>query len=310
MKTKENKGPFAYSLLVLSANKSPVGSNASILAVNPNDGEQTTFLDIDGYTPDGIGVDHENKRIYWTHMGKLTGGETSNDNDGTIYCVNFDGSGQHAVVPAGKTFTPKQLTLDIPRGFIYWSDREGMRVMRSDFDGRNITVLVQAGEGEEDRKDATNHCVGVAIDVAAGYLYWTQKGPAKGGKGRIFRAGLSIPRGQTASNRKDIELLFENLPEPIDLEIEAVQGYLYWTDRGAAPKGNTLNRAKLETIGREAYEILADGYQEIIGLTIVPDLSAVFTSDIGGNIRKFDLHTNHDTLVFKGPRMLTGISIF
>ena len=38
-----------------------------------------------------------------------------------------------------------------------------------------------------------DECVGVALDTARGHLYWTQKGPAKGGQGRILRAGLAVP---------------------------------------------------------------------------------------------------------------------
>ena len=37
-----------------------------------------------------------------------------------------------------QTFTPKQLKIDEASGKLYWSDREGMRVMRSNMDGSNI----------------------------------------------------------------------------------------------------------------------------------------------------------------------------
>ena len=40
------------------------------------------------------------------------------------------------------------------------------------------------------------------------------------GKGRLFRASVEIPTGQTASSRTDIELLYDGLPEPIDLELD------------------------------------------------------------------------------------------
>ena len=46
--------------------------------------------------------------------------------------------------------------------------------------------------------DATKWCVGVAVDVDGGKVYWTQKGPDNAGKGRVFRAGIEIPDGQTA----------------------------------------------------------------------------------------------------------------
>ncbi|MFF0144040.1 hypothetical protein [Amycolatopsis sulphurea] len=75
--------------------------------------------------------------------------------------------------------------------------------------------------------DTGTQGVGVAVDPA--HLYWTQKGPAKGGLGRIFRAGLEIPPGETAAFRTDVETLWAHLPEPVDLELRG--GYRYWTDR-------------------------------------------------------------------------------
>ena len=47
-----------------------------------------------------------------------------------------------------------------------------------------------------------------------------QNGPTKGDQGRIFRAGIEIPKGETAANRSDIEVFFNRLPEPIDLELD------------------------------------------------------------------------------------------
>ncbi len=39
------------------------------------------------------------------------------------------------IVPRGATFTPKQIYLDKKNGKLYWSEREGMRVMRSNLGG-------------------------------------------------------------------------------------------------------------------------------------------------------------------------------
>jgi len=54
------------------------------------------------------------------------------------------------------------------------------------------------------------------VDADGGKFYWTQKGGDNTGLGRIFRAGIQVPKGQLAGNRTDIELLYHNLPEPID----------------------------------------------------------------------------------------------
>jgi hypothetical protein len=89
-------------------------------------------------------------------------------NDGTIERADLDGGNLKKIVPEGGTFTPKQLQLDKKNGKLYWSDREGMRVMRSNLDGSNIETLVQTGHGETDRRDARNWCVGIAVDVEGG----------------------------------------------------------------------------------------------------------------------------------------------
>ena len=39
------------------------------------------------------------------------------------------------------------------------------------------------------------------MDPERKQVYWTQKGPDNGEQGRIFRAGLEVPRGESAANR-------------------------------------------------------------------------------------------------------------
>lgn len=91
--------------------------------------------------------------------------------------------------------------------------------MRADLDGSNIETLVQTGKGDADRLDATKWCVGITIDPKRKQIYWTQKGPDDAGLGRIFRANIEIPKGETPADRSDIGVWFDHLPEPIDLEL-------------------------------------------------------------------------------------------
>jgi 3-hydroxyacyl-CoA dehydrogenase len=141
-------------------------------------------------------------------------------NDGSIERVDLDGQNRQTIIPEGATFTPKQMKLEKLGGKLYWSDREGMRVMRANLDGSNIETLVETGYSNRDRRDQRNWCVGIAVDAEGGKIYWTQKGPDNAGEGRIFRASLEIPNGETSANRTDIELLFAGLPEPIDLDLD------------------------------------------------------------------------------------------
>lgn len=59
----------------------------------------------------------------------------SDQNDGFIERAEFDGKNHIMIITDSSTFTPKQLYLDKKNGKLYWSDREGMRVMRSNLDG-------------------------------------------------------------------------------------------------------------------------------------------------------------------------------
>ncbi|PNE37340.1 hypothetical protein [Streptomyces noursei] len=261
-----------------------------VLRISLPDGKVHTLLHDAGDAPDGIVVD--SGTAYWTTMGAPlvdpgTPGEAGQDfsrRNGGVHALSLDGGPRRDVIPTGAMTTGKQLTGD-GAGTLYWGDREGHRISRVRVDGSGLTHLIvnPAEDG------IMSECVGVAVDPARGHLYWTQKGPAKGGQGRIFRAGLEIPAGEPAENRSDIELLWHGLPEPIDLHLDGA--WLYWTDRGAAPAGNTLNRAPVPAPGAagQAPEILADGFAEAIGLAIDSEAGIAYVADLGGHIRAVPL---------------------
>ncbi len=64
------------------------------------------------------------------------------------------------------------------------------------------------------------------------------------GQGSIRRATLKMPAGATAASCTDIEVLFSNMPEPIDLDLDLATRAIYWTDRG----DNTVNRAPMDRL--------------------------------------------------------------
>jgi hypothetical protein len=215
------------------------------------------------------------------------------------------------VVPPGGTFTPKQLQLEKESGKLYWCDREGMRVMRADVDGSNIETLVDTSEGDpRPGPDARKWCVGIAVDAAGGKFYWTQKGADKAGQGRIFRANIELPRGRSPANRGDIELLYDNLPEPIDLDVDSTTRTLYWTDRGDPPRGNTVNRAPLDSSPgrRKTPEIVFSHLMEGIGLALDLKGGRMFITDLAGSVYSANLDgSNKKTLLFAEGN-LTGIA--
>ncbi|MFI6353783.1 hypothetical protein ACIBJF_14225 [Streptomyces sp. NPDC050743] len=286
----------------------------SVLRVGIADGRMETLVQDAGSAPDGIVV--EAGVVYWTTMGTPThdpakgSGEAAQDfsrRNGGVHAVRLDGSGRRDVVEPGAITTGKQLASD-GAGFLYWGDREGCRVSRVRTDGSGLSDLVVNPPG-----DIAQECVGVAVDPVRGHLYWTQKGPAKGGQGRIFRCGLELPAGESPERRSDIELLWTGLPEPIDLHLDG--DWLYWTDRGAPPAGNTLNRAPVPAAGAPGGtpQILAGGFAETIGLAVDDDAGTAYVSDLGGHIRAVPLpggpaDGRGEREIVSLPHPLTGIA--
>ncbi|MCW2512444.1 MAG: 3-hydroxyacyl-CoA dehydrogenase [Mycobacterium sp.] len=279
-------------------------SDDRIVSLN-SDGSDRKVIVTGCRYPDGIAVDVAAGHIYWTNMGvpKL--------NDGSIERADLDGRNRTTIVPEGETFTPKQIQLEKKSRTLYWCDREGMRVMRANLDGSNIETLVDTSRGDSrPGPDASRWCVGVAVDLDGGQVYWTQKGPDNAGKGRVCRAGIEVPAGQAASNREDIEVLYDGLPEPIDLDLDLNNRVMYWTDRGDPPRGNTVNRAPIDSDanGRPAPEIVLTHLMEGIGIAL--DLRGVrmFVTDFGGDVivAKLDGSDVKPLLVAQGN--LTGIA--
>jgi hypothetical protein len=152
--------------------------------------------------------------------------------------------------------------------------------------------------------------VGIAVDADAGKLYWSQKGDDNAGEGSILRANIDIPRGQTALNRTDIELLYDKLPEPIDLDLDLGSRLLYWTDRGDPPRGNTVNRAPLDAPqgGRPSPEIVFTHLMEGIGLALDPKHGRMFITDFGGSVYSANLDGSDPKTLLIAEGNLTGIA--
>jgi hypothetical protein len=277
-------------------------SDSRVLSMNPDGSGKKTIV-TGCRNPDGIAVDVKAGHIYWTNMG------VPSQNDGSIERADIDGRNRKVVIREGRTFTPKQLHLDGKNGKLYWSDREGMRVMRSDLDGSQIETLVETGRGDADRRDMTRWCVGITVDPVRGQIYWTQKGPDNAGLGRVCRANIEIPKGENAANRSDVEVLFDHLPEPIDLELDLDHRVLYWTDRGDPPRGNTVNRLSIDTKPwPEAPDILLTHLMEGIGIALDVPGDRMFLTDLGGSVYCARLDGSEERVLLYAQGNLTGIA--
>ncbi|KAJ5777373.1 Dehydrogenase multihelical [Penicillium odoratum] len=285
---------------------SKVNTNGKILRLNPITHKVTPILTGENL-PDGIDVSESTRQMFWTNMGHSLAAR-----DGSVWSANMDGSDKKCLILSGKVHTPKQLVACEARKQVYFCDREGLGVHRCDYDGKNHEILVQrhAEPGSALADTMTLWCVGIAVDAERGLIYWTQKGPSKASRGRIFCAGIDIPAGETADNRTDIRCLMENLPEPIDIELDQATQMLYWTDRGEHPTGCAVYHAY---VGGNAVDlqktILARHFHEPIGLKLDKENNAVIVADLGGSLYSVALKDGLKTELLRNDGCYTGITL-
>ncbi|MCJ1319172.1 hypothetical protein MMC15_004505 [Xylographa vitiligo] len=274
-----------------------------IMSCNGDGSDLKPLVEGIGTAPDGLGIDLDNKHIYYTNMGMPS------TDSGFISRVDMNGMNDTVIIPQGITWTPKQLTLEPTTKQLYWSDREGMRVFRANFDGSNVEMLVRAGQGDADRKDARNWCVGIAVDIKRGRIYWTQKGPSKGNQGRLFTADINLPEGETPDNRSDKKILLDHLPEPIDLDLDAEENVLYLTDRGDPPFGNTVSSIDLNNPAKIQKRTLVKKLHEAIGLALDVENKQMYVTDLLGGLYRANMDGSEEKVLFPDLGDLTGVAV-
>lgn len=121
--------------------------------------------------------------------------------------------------------------------------------------------------------------------------------------------GLEIPVGQSAKNRTDLVLLLDELPEPIDLEIDEKSKQIYWTDRGIDKKGgNSLNRADITLPGLRNHQIIAGGLKEGIGFVLDKIQRKAYVSDLNRAVDVVSMDGGEFEIVYSFSGPITGIS--
>lgn len=257
---------------------------------------------------DGIAVDKPAGYIYFSNMGTMVKA------DGSIQRIGLDGGGLTTLVGGGKTHTPKQLILvDMGAGQkkLYWGDREGMKVMRANVDGSQLETVVDT-RNSACNNDKCKMVVGVAVDVAGGWVYWTQKGGTSAGEGTLSRAPITMNPGETPGKRSDIQVLLTGLPEPIDLRWVKETGTIYWTDRGHLENGRSVNRlavggAKSKAEITAKMQTIFTGMADAIGIAVDHAGNKVWATDLAGNLWMSDLEGQGKKKIASGLGTLTGL---
>lgn len=213
--------------------------------------------------PDGIEVDHEGGKLYWTDMG--LGGAADKSvaaDDGRIMRSDLDGKNIETLVPLGITTTPKQLALDVSGGKVYWSDRGDVgdarvnpKIMRANLDGSSVETIVSS---------ELMSPVGIALDTANGKLYFTDRFANV-----IKRANL---------DGSDVEIVVKGTEYPVDLAFDFDSRTMYWTAREAG----CLYRADMDLndIDGTGLSPIIAGLNAPIGVTLDRQNGRLFYTDV------------------------------
>jgi len=117
---------------------------------------------------------------------------------------------------------------------------------------------------------------------------------------------VEIPKNASPTNRSDIEVLFDQLPEPIDLELDPANRVLYWTDRGDPPRGNTVNRAAIDK--KAVPEIVITHLMEAIGIALDVAGNRMFVTDFAGSVYSADLDGRNERNFLSRQGNLAGVA--
>jgi DNA-binding beta-propeller fold protein YncE len=137
--------------------------------------------------------------------------------------------------------------------FMYWADQNAGEILRANLDGTGQQTLASGQRAP----------TGIALDLAAGKMYWTNQA----NPGDIRRANLD-GTGQEI-------LLVEIAPYGIALDV--ANGKMYWT----RPIGRDIRRANLDGTGME---ILVTGQNEPAGIALdVAAAKMYWANQLSGN---------------------------
>ncbi len=216
------------------------------------DGSATETVVTGLSTPTGIAIDVANGKMYWTDTGY-----------DRIQRANVDGSEFEDLVYDAGLIHPGGIALDVNAERMYWVDTGAGKIQRANFDGTSMEdLVVDAGEGLSS----------IAIDVAAGKIYWTASG-------KIRRASLD------GSAVEDF-LTFTTEDHPWSLELDVTDSRVYWSDQGT----HRIRRVYLDGSGTED---LVTGVHSLSNIALDPVEGKIYWTIGGEKISRANLNGTH-----------------
>jgi sugar lactone lactonase YvrE len=244
--------------------------------------------------PDGVVYFNCTGELFFTNMGSSLGGSGR----ASVQRL-FSGTTETLIAPGSGINTAKQLALDTVEDKLYIADREGASLWRSDREGKNLERVV-SGHGFE-------QLVGVVVDSEAGHVYFTDRLAA-----RVLRVSVTMPVGQTAETRSDVETLYQAPAGamPIDLAFDYETDLLYLTDRqlGTVQRmGKDLPQGETPEARSDVENVLED-LVEPIGVAVAPEDDLLYVTELSGAVHRSRLDGGGDQVIAQ-TGSATGIAL-
>ncbi len=210
--------------------------NAAVFRALLDGSDQDALFEGRRYAPQGIAVDEDAGKLYWTDNVRTS---TPFIPNGAIFRSDLDGTNREALLEGRERLTDIELD---GMGHLYWI--EGGTIYKADLDGSGAAPVVNAR--------ATN---GLELDVANGKIYWENRF-------KISRSNL---------DGTEVEDVIPDTNHPnMALALDTTAGMIYWAD----PYVATIERASVDGSGREEVVALPEG--ELFGLQLDPDAGKMY----------------------------------
>ncbi len=199
---------------------------------------------LSGIAPFDFALDTQNAKIYLADYKKIAR-------------VNFDGTEWEELV-TGFKFGAESLALDQTTWKIYWINQWPRTIQRANLDGTEL----------QDILIGVSSFRGIALDVAAGKLYWT-------GGGELMRSNLE---GSDIESLADVSCGNSDLS---DIALDPHAGKLYWVRDSDCGGGSQLHWSNLD--GSGVQYLWGGGYISSLALDL--EAGKLYWADSFGQLR-------------------------
>jgi hypothetical protein len=117
--------------------------------------------------------------------------------------------------------------------------------------------------------------------------------------------------GTDPASRQDVEILYEGLAAPVDLDLDLKARLIYWTARG----DDTINRAPIDmptgktAATRDDRQIIVQDVSQAIGLALDHAHGLVYYTDAQGDLGRAAFDGSNAEFLQRGDGALTGIVV-